>query len=115
MCGIEEGEDGFCENGDENMYFESVDILDLKDIGVNLLNKEVVESFLEDLLVEKISYSFVDSKYENMYYENVDILDLKGIGVNLLNKDDVEIFLEDFLVEILSSEDDKSLLEVSDK
>lgn len=67
------------------------------------------------MLVEKISYSFVDSKYENMYYENVDILDLKGIGVNLLNKDDVEIFLEDFLVEILSSEDDKSLLEVSDK
>lgn len=67
------------------------------------------------MLVEKISYSFVDSKYENMYYENVDILDLKGIGVKLLNKDDVEIFLEDFLVEILSSEDDKSLLEVSDK
>lgn len=67
------------------------------------------------MLVEKISYSLVDSKYENMYYENVDILDLKGIGVNLLNKDDVEIFLEDFLVEILSSEDDKSLLEVSDK
>lgn len=36
MCVIEEGEDGFCENGDENMYFESVDILDLKDIGVSL-------------------------------------------------------------------------------
>ena len=114
-CAIEEGEDGFCENGNENMYLESVDISDLKDTGANLQNKEAGESFSEDSLVEKTSYSLVDSKHENMYHENVDISDSKGTGANLLNKDDVQISSEDSQAETPSSEDDKSLSEVSDK
>ena len=114
-CGIEEGEDGFCESGDENMYLENVDISDLKDTGTSLQNKEGVESFSEDSPVEKTSNSLFDSKYENMYRENVDITDLKDTGASLQTNDDVENSSGGSPAEIPSSEDDKSLSEVSDK
>lgn len=42
-CSVEEGEDGFCDSGDENMYVENVDISDLKDAGASLQNKDDVE------------------------------------------------------------------------
>ena len=98
-CSVEEGEDGFCDSGDENMYVENVDISDLKDAGASLQNKEEVESFSEDLPVEKTSNGLFDSKHENMYRENVDVSDLKDAGASLQNKEEVESFSEDSPVE----------------
>lgn len=117
-CGIEEGEDGVCNSGDENMYLENVDISDLKDTGASIQNREV-ESFSEHSPVEKTrsedGNSLFDSKDENMYPENVVISDLKDTGASLQNKDYVEIASEVSLGEKPSSEDDNRLSEVGDK
>ena len=114
-CSVEEGEDGFCDSGDENMYVENVDISDLKDAGASLQNKEEVESFSEDSPVEKRSNSLFDNKHENMYRENDDVSVFKDAGASLQNKDDVEISSEGSPAETPSTGDDNSLLEVSDK
>ena len=114
-CSVEEGDDGFCDSGDENMYLENVDISDIKDTEASLRNKEEVESFSEDSPIEKTSNSLFDSKHENMYRENVDVSDLKDTGASLQNKDDVEISSEGSPAETPSSEDDNSLSEVNDK
>ena len=114
-CSVEEGEDGFCDSGDENMYVENVDISDLKDAGASLQNKEEVESFSEDSLVEKRINSLFDNKHENMHRENDDVSVFKDAGASLQNKDDVEISSEGSPAETPSTGDDNSLLEVSDK
>ena len=114
-CSVEEGEDGFCDSEDENMYVENVDNSDLKDAGASLQNKEEVESFSEDSPVEKRSNSLFDNKHENMHRENDDVSDFKDAGASLQNKDDVEISSEGSPAETPSTGDDNSLLEVSDK
>ena len=117
-CGIEDGENGFCDSGDENMYVDNVEISDLNDTEASLQNKEV-EIFSEDSLVEKTGSedgkSLFDRKHENINRENVDPPDSKDTGASLQNKDDVEISSEGSLAEKPRSEDGNSLSEVSDK
>lgn len=52
-CDIEEGEDGFCDSEDENMYLENIEISDLKNTEACLQNKEDVEISSESSLAEK--------------------------------------------------------------
>ena len=118
-CGVEEGEDGFCDSGDENMYLENVDILELKGTGSSLQSKEAVESFSDDSTVEKTSNedgkSLFDRKDENVYRENFVISDLKDSGTSLQNKDGVDISSEGSLAEKPSNGNNNSLLEAGDK
>ena len=118
-CGVEEGEDGFCDSGDENMYLENVVILELKGTGARLQNKEAVESFSDDSTVEKTSNedgkSVFDRKDENVYRENVVISDLKDSGTSLQNKDGVDISSEGSLAEKPSNGNNNSLSEAGDK
>ena len=119
-CGIgEEGEDGFCDSGDENMYLENVDNSDLKGTGASLQNKEEVESFSDDSTADKASSedgkSLFDSTDENVYDKNVVISELKDTEASLQSNEDVKIASEGFLAEKPSNEDGNSLSEASDK
>lgn len=117
-CAVEEGEDGFCDSENENMYLENADISDLKDPEASLQNKEGVEISSEDSPVEKTSSengnSLFDRKDETVDFENVEMSDLKDTGASLPTKDDVVISSEGSLLEEPSSEDGNRVLEIND-
>lgn len=117
-CAVEEGEDGFCDGENENMYLENAEISDLKDTEASLQNKAGVEIPSEDSLVEetnsKNGNSVFDRKDETVDFENVEMSDLKDTGANLPTKDDVVTSSEGSLLEKPSSEDGNGLLEIND-
>lgn len=117
-CAVEEGEDGFCDSENENIYLENVDISDLKGTEASLQNKEGVEISSEDSPVEKTSSengnSLFDRKDENVDFESVEMSDLKDTGASLPTKDNVVISSEGLLLEEPSSEDGNSLLQIND-